>query len=61
VANQHLFLVSSLGLVSVVASGDEFKLVRQHDIGEAVDATPAVDENTIYFRTEFHLVAFRKK
>ena len=58
-ANRHLFFTSSLGKVSVVAPGDEFKLVHQHDLGEAVDATPAFDESTIYFRTQFHLVAYR--
>lgn len=59
VARRHLFFVSSLGRVSVVATGDKFELVHQHDLGEPSEATPAVDENSIYFRTESHLIAFR--
>ncbi len=59
-ANDHIYLVSSRGVISVVAAGKEFKEVHSYDLGEASEATPAIDSKSIYIRTEKHLVAFRK-
>lgn len=60
IANGHLYLVSSLGKVSVIRTGDSLELVHQLDLHESTETTPAVDATTIYFRTEKHLVAFRE-
>ncbi len=58
-ANGHLYLASNRGLVSVVKAGDVFQKVHQHDLGEPVFVTPALDASTIYIRTEANLLAFR--
>ncbi len=59
VANDHLYVISEQGVMSVVKTGDDFELMHQHDFGETVAATPAFDESTIYIRTKTHLFAFR--
>ena len=59
VANGHLYLVSSRGVVSVVETGDTFRMVYQRDLGEPVFVTPAIDARTIYLRTETRLLALR--
>lgn len=58
-AGQHLYLISNLGVLSVVQSGEAFELVHQHDLGEAAFVTPALDGNTLYVRTASALLAFR--
>ena len=60
-ANGQLYLVSALGMVSVVGTGDEFEVIHQHDLGEGVQVTPAIDTDTIYLRGDKHLWAFRRK
>lgn len=59
-ANGHLFLVSNRGQVSIVKPGQAFKEVHNYDIGEPVFVTPAIDADTIYFRGQKKLWAFRK-
>ncbi len=61
VANDHLYLLSNRGGVSVVQTGDSFKLVHQHDLKETAVATPALDATTLYLRTETNLWAFRTR
>jgi|SRR5688572_14835464 len=60
IANDYLYLLSNKGIVSVVNTGDQFRLAHQHDLGEPAFVTPAVDTNSLYIRTEFHLHAFRE-
>jgi hypothetical protein len=59
VANGHLYLASNRGVVSVVETGEAFRMVYQRDLGEPVFVTPAIDARTIYLRTGTHLLAFR--
>tara|TARA_B100000959_G_C14702546_1_gene509386 strand:- start:33 stop:725 length:693 start_codon:yes stop_codon:yes gene_type:complete len=61
VANDHLYLASEEGLVTVVKAGDKFRIVHQRDLGEHLFVTPAIDATTLYLRSEKHLRAFRKK
>ncbi len=61
VANDHVYVISELGVVSVIATGDKFDVRHQHALGEPVAATPAIDESTIYIRTQNRLVAFRSE
>ena len=61
IANDHLYLASSRGVISVVRAGDAYALVHQCDLGEAIAATPAIDETTLYVRTERALTAFRRQ
>lgn len=59
-AGDSLYLASSLGTLTVVRTGASFERVHQIELGEAIEATPAMDENTLYLRTERHLIAFRR-
>ncbi len=59
VAGDHLYLVSNPGVVSVVPVGDTFQLRHQRHLGEAAYVTPALDDETLYIRTQGQLVAFR--
>ena len=61
VADDHLYLASNRGVVSVVKVGDAFQMVGQHDLGDPVFATPAFDASTVYIRTETNLLAFRTR
>jgi outer membrane protein assembly factor BamB len=61
IANDHLYLVSSLGLVSIVRIGESLDLVHLFDLREFSETTPAIDASTIYFRTGDHLIAYRNK
>ena len=60
IANDHLFFTSARGVVTVVKAGDDFTIVHQEDLDVPVNATPAMDENTLYIRTKSGLMAFRE-
>jgi hypothetical protein len=59
IARDHVVLLSSKGVVTVVPCGDEFVKTHQADLGAGIDATPALDENSLYLRTDQALLAFR--
>ncbi len=59
-AGDRIYFASEEGVVSVVQAGDTFRLLHQVDLHERIAATPALDERTIYLRTESALMAFRK-
>ena len=59
-ANGHLYLVASHGVISVVATGRKFREIHSYDLGEESETTPAIDRNSIYIRTQKHLISFRK-
>jgi len=55
----HLVLINSDGLAQVVdVSGSKGKLVRTSDLGEPIQATPAVAGGALYFRSDHHLWKF---
>lgn len=60
VAGDHLFLASARGVVTVVKTGDVFTIEHQENLEAPVFATPAMDENSLYLRTENGLMAFRR-
>ena len=60
IANNHIYLCSNKGVLSVVKLGDQFELAGQHDLGEAVFVTPAIEGDSLYVRSESHLHAFRE-
>ena len=60
IARDHLYLASTRGVVTVVKTGDDFEVVHQEDLELPVFATPAIDENSLYIRTENGLMAFRE-
>jgi outer membrane protein assembly factor BamB len=58
-ANDHIYLSSNRGVITVVKVNKEFKITHQHDLKDPVFVTPAIDKNTLYIRTEKALLAFR--
>lgn len=61
VAGKNLILVSEQGLVSVVSTGDEFKVIGRHDVSQTVQVTPALGRDSIYIRSKGKLQAFRNE
>ena len=47
--------------VTVVEAGRTFKILSQNDLGEALAASPAISNGTIYLRTFDALWAIRAK
>ncbi len=60
IADDSLYLVSRRGVVTVVKTGQQFEVIQRSELGESVDATPALDGDTVYIRTESALLAFRQ-
>ncbi|MCA9218405.1 MAG: PQQ-binding-like beta-propeller repeat protein, partial [Planctomycetales bacterium] len=60
IANDHIYLISEVGMLTVVKAGDEFDVISQTNFEDHVAATPAIDKDTIYIRTEKRLYAFRQ-
>ncbi len=61
IANDHLYLASNRGLVTVVKAGKTFQKVHQHKLPEPVFVTPAIGPKAIYIRTKSNLCAFRTR
>jgi hypothetical protein len=59
VANDHVYLFSNRGVITVVKCGDEFTVSHQADLNGSVAATPALDQHSLYVRTDDALMAFR--
>jgi outer membrane protein assembly factor BamB len=59
-ANDHIYLASLDGTVTVLRcdSGSAVAVVGQIKLDERTAATPAIADDTLYFRTEKHLYAF---
>ena len=60
-ANGHVYLCSNRGVITIVKNTKKFSIVHQHDLNDAIHATPAVDQNTLYVRTGKQLFAFREQ
>ena len=59
VANGHVYLVSSKGMLTLVKTGDKFVIAHQADLKASVAATPAMDPNSLYVRADDAMLAFR--
>ena len=59
VANDHVYLFSNRGVLTVVKCGDEFTVTHQADLDASIAATPALDRDSLYLRTDDALMAFR--
>jgi outer membrane protein assembly factor BamB len=55
-----LLVVSAEGKLTILAQGDEFKVLGRIELGEPVLATPAIVDGRLYLRTDRHLFAFGK-
>jgi outer membrane protein assembly factor BamB len=58
-ANGHLYIISTKGVLSVVKCGDTFELVHQAALDASVAATPALDQSSLYIRSDSEVLAFR--
>lgn len=58
-ANDHLYLLSAKGVLSIVRCGDKFELVHQAALNVSVSASPGLDQNSLYIRSDNAMLAFR--
>jgi len=59
IANDHLYLPSSKGQLTVVQTGDRFEILHQADLKASSSATPAMDQTSLYVRTDEAMLTFR--
>jgi outer membrane protein assembly factor BamB len=58
-AGGKICVISQNGTATILAAGDELKVLARHSLGETVLATPAIGDNTLYLRTATKVYAFR--
>jgi outer membrane protein assembly factor BamB len=56
-AGTRVYFADEEGEVHVIEAGTRFKELGKNSLGEVTMATPAISENTIYYRTRGHLIA----
>jgi len=59
IAHDHVYLASNRGVITVVKCGDAFSITHQVDLDASMVATPAMDQESLYLRTDDALLAFR--
>jgi outer membrane protein assembly factor BamB len=59
IANNHVYLFSAKGELTVVKTGDHFEVAHRADLHSPVSATPAMDRNSLYVRTDDAMRAYR--
>ena len=60
-ADGRLYYSSEEGEIFVVKAGPKFEVLAQNPMGEVCMATPAISGDSLYFRTQGHLVAISEK
>lgn len=55
---EHIIVCAQRGTVFLIQVGDQLKVILRADLGEALFATPAAVDDTLYIRSENHLWAF---
>ncbi|MFV1994876.1 MAG: PQQ-binding-like beta-propeller repeat protein [Verrucomicrobiales bacterium] len=55
------YFFSDTGIVSVVRPGPEFEVVAQSELGEAVNASPAIFDGRFFIRGEQHLLCIGER
>ena len=60
-ADGRIYLASDRGTITVVKAGDAFEILAHNELAEPVFASPAIAENSIYFRSAKTLWAFGRK
>lgn len=55
---EHIVICAQRGTAFVVRAGDAFEILSRNELGEALSASPAVVDGTLYLRGEKHLWAF---
>ncbi|MFA9393019.1 MAG: PQQ-binding-like beta-propeller repeat protein [Prolixibacteraceae bacterium] len=56
-ANNRLYYSTEQGTVFVLKAGDQFEVLAQNHLDDVIMATPAISENSLYIRTQHHLIA----
>ncbi len=56
-SNGRLYFTSEQGDVYVVKAGEHFEILGQNSLHDIVMATPAISDNTLFFRTQNSLIA----
>ncbi len=56
-SNGKLYFVSEQGEAYVVKAGEQFEILSQNSLNDIVMASPAISDNTLYFRTQHSLIA----
>lgn len=59
-ADGKIYTTSRDGIVTVTQAGREFKILAQNSLGDAISASPAISNGTIYLRSFKALWAIRK-
>ena len=57
---EYILICAQRGTAFVIRAGDALEILSRNELGEALSATPAVVENTLYLRGDKHLWAFGK-
>jgi outer membrane protein assembly factor BamB len=58
-ADGKLYFSGENGEIFIVRAGRDFEVIAINDMGETCMATPAISQDTLYFRTRRHVVAIR--
>ncbi len=59
-ADGKIYLVDENGMVYTIKSGNTYELLNTNTLDDVFMTTPAISEETIYFRTMKHLIAISK-
>ena len=59
--DRKVYFASELGVASIVASETEWRVISTHDFKEKIYATPVIDRDRIYVRTDKALYCFQGK
>ena len=59
IANDHAYFFSGKGVFTAVKCGDTFAVTHQIDLDVSISATPAMDADSLYLRTDDAILAFR--
>lgn len=60
-ADDHIFITGRNGNTLVLKHGDEMEIVAVNELGEPVDATPAIVDDEIIIRSDKHLFCFENE
>lgn len=60
-ANDHIYATGRNGTTLVLKHGKEYEVVATNELGEPVDATPAIVGNQIFIRSNENLYCFENK
>jgi len=56
-ADGKIYYSSEKGIIYVIDAGSEYKLLAMNIMNDICMASPAISENTIFFRTQHSLIA----